>query len=200
MVAIRMAQAADAEGILQIYAPHVQNSSCTFEYEVPSVETVEERIRKTTLLRPWVVCLIDDQVAGYAYASGHREREAYQWCCESSVYVKNDFQGAGIGRELYQLLFRLLKEQGYRNVYAGITLPNEASQKLHERCGFVHFAVYDNVGYKLGGWKSVGWWKLQLNAYNLKPSPPFKLSEMHLSRFEKLFSTASHHISKKLTY
>jgi phosphinothricin acetyltransferase len=101
---------------------------------------------------------------------------------------------------LYKVLFELLKGQGYRNVYAGITLPNEASIRLHEHCRFTHFATYTNVGYKLGQWKSVGWWQLQLNKHNAKPSPPVSFSEMDGRQYETLLSTAAHHILKKLAY
>jgi L-amino acid N-acyltransferase YncA len=139
-------------------------------------------------------------IASYAYASEHRARTAYQWCCESSVYTHNDFQGKGITHQLYKTLFAMLKMQGYRNVYAGITLPNEASIKLHEKCGFTHFATYENIGYKLGEWKDVGWWKLRLNEYDPEPSPPLKFSEMDLQQFEETVSKAANHILQKLVY
>jgi phosphinothricin acetyltransferase len=198
MVEIRMALPADAGGILEIYAPHVKDSFCTFESEVPSLEEMEDRIHKAIQYRPWIVCVIDKTIAGYVYASAHRDRAAYQWSCECSVYTKNEFQGIGIGYQMYKILFQLLKLQGYKTVYAGITLPNEGSIRLHEKIGFTHFATYENVGYKLGHWKDVGWWKLQLNRYNQKPSPPLKLSETDVSRFDRLFSDAAHHILQKL--
>jgi phosphinothricin acetyltransferase len=200
MVQVRVATALDAQQILEIYAPYVKGSACTFETEVPSATEFQARILKNLLVRAWLVCTLDDAIICYVYASGHRERAAYQWCCESSVYTKSDFQGMGIGRELYKVLFQMLKMQGYRNIYAGITLPNEASVKLHEKCGFVHFATYENIGYKLGEWKNVGWWKLSVNHYDRKPSPPLAFGEMQHTQFEELFKTAAAHISKKLVY
>lgn len=200
MVEVRMATPSDAGGMLDIYAPHVRGGFCTFESEVPSIGQFRERIAKYTQTKPWLVCTVNNVIAAYAYASLHRERAAYQWCCESSIYTNADFQGRGIGRQLYKALFKILKVQGYRNVYAGITLPNEASVKLHENCGFVHFATYENIGYKLGQWKNVGWWKLQLNTYDRKPSPPLKLSEMDLLPFEEVLSGAANHILQKLVY
>jgi L-amino acid N-acyltransferase YncA len=200
MVEIRMVLPSDAENILEIYAPYIKHSFCTFESEVPTVEQIRERIQKVLESKPWIVCVIDKKLAGYVYASAHRDRAAYQWSCECSVYTKTDFQGIGIGHQLYKVLFQMLKTLGYRNVYAGITLPNEASARLHEKHGFTHFATYENVGYKLGHWKDVGWWKLQLNNYNPKPSPPIKLSETDVSRFDRLFSVAADHILQKLTY
>jgi phosphinothricin acetyltransferase len=200
MVEVRVAAPSDAQGILDIYVPHIRESFCTFETEVPYVEQLKERIEKNIETRPWLVCTVNNAVASYAYASAHRERAAYQWCCESSVYTHNYFQGKGIGLQLYKALFTILKIQGYRNVYAGITLPNEYSVKLHEKCGFTHFATYENIGYKLGEWKNVGWWKLQLNKYDPKPSPPLKFSEMDLQQFEVILSKATNHILKKLVY
>jgi L-amino acid N-acyltransferase YncA len=200
MVELRVAVPSDARGILEIYAPHVQGSFCTFETEIPSIEEISQKIEKYTQSKPWLVCTINNVIASYAYASEHRARTAYQWCCESSVYTHNDFQGKGITHQLYKTLFAMLKMQGYRNVYAGITLPNEASIKLHEKCGFTHFATYENIGYKLGEWKDVGWWKLRLNEYDPEPSPPLKFSEMDLQQFEETVSKAANHILQKLVY
>jgi phosphinothricin acetyltransferase len=104
-------------------------------------------------------------IAGYAYATRYRERTAYQWSVESSVYIHNDFQRTGIGRVLYDVLLEILKRQGFRNVYAVINLPNDKSVQFHESCGFTWFATYEKVGYKLGRWKDVGWWKLSINDY-----------------------------------
>lgn len=154
MVRIRPATISDAQGVLKIYAPHVQQSFCTFESESPSVKEIKGRVEKIMHEKPWLVCDINGSIEAYVYASAHRERAAYQWSCESSVYTSPDFQGTGIGHQLYKVLLQILKAQGYRNVYAGITLPNQASIRLHEKCGFVHFATYENVGYKLGQWKN----------------------------------------------
>ena len=200
MVVVRMAIPSDAQGILSIYAPHVLEGFCTFENEVPSPEEMRERITACTQKRPWLVCQIDGQIAGYVYASPHRERPAYQWSCESSVYIQEDFQGIGIGIQLYELLFTLLKIQGYRTVYAGITLPNAGSIRLHEKCGFTYLTTYPNVGYKLHCWKDVGWWKLQINPYDPEPSPPSTLPEIDPRQIEELCKNASAAISEKLVY
>ncbi|GAA4730853.1 GNAT family N-acetyltransferase [Flavisolibacter ginsenosidimutans] len=197
MVNVRLAKAGDAGSILEIYAPHVLYNACTFETHVPSVEEFEARITKCLQKFPWLVCEIDGRIAGYVYASPHREREAYQWTCESSVYVHKDFKGKGIGRELYKTLFQLLKMQGLVNVYAGITLPNDASVRLHEVCGFQLFAEYDNIGYKLGAWQKVGWWKLQLNKHELKPSPPLLFSELNLPLLPDLLTVAANNIKAR---
>ena len=100
---------------------------------------------------------------------------------------------------MYQLLFQILKLQGFRNVYAGITLPNNASVNLHEKCGFKHFADYENIGYKFGNWHTVGWWKLQINDYDLKPPPPLKIPELDSKMIEGLFQKTAQYIQSKIT-
>ena len=190
MSSIRLATPADAKSILDIYAPYIANTSFTFETEIPSVEDFAERIRTYLLNWPWLVGEVNGKIAGYAYATRHRERTAYQWCVESSIYIHDDFQKKGIGNALYVALFDILKHQGFRNVYAVINLPNDKSVAFHERCGFEYFATYEKVGYKLGKWKNVGWWRLSLNEYNDEPVSPVKFSEMKKDFFSTIFKNA----------
>ena len=179
MSTIRIAKPNDAKGILEIYAPYISNTSFTFETETPSVEEFAERIKTYLINWPWLVCEINGKIAGYTYATKYRERVAYQWCVESSVYIHDDFQQAGIARALYTALFDILKRQGFNTVYAVINLPNEKSISLHERFGFHHFATYEKVGYKLGKWKNVGWWQLSINDYGDEPATPVKFCELN---------------------
>lgn len=181
MSQIRLATPEDAAGILAIYAPYIQNTSYTFETEVPSVQEFAERIRSYLVNWPWLVWEEEGKVAGYAYGARYRERVAYQWCTESSIYMHDDFQKAGIGRRLYATLIEILKRQGFRNVYAVINLPNEKSVAFHEKSGFTHFATYEQVGYKLGKWKNVGWWRLVLNEFGDEPAAPVKFSALDKS-------------------
>ena len=178
MKSIRKATASDSTAILHIYAPYIENTSFTFETEVPSTEAFAERIESYLENWPWLVCEIDGAIAGYAYASKYRERTGYQWCVECSVYVHDDFMRHGVARALYTALIEIVKLQEYRNLYAVINLPNERSVALHESMGFRHVADYKNVGYKLGRWKTVGWWELQLNEYSMEPAPPVKFKEL----------------------
>ncbi|MBM3417233.1 MAG: N-acetyltransferase family protein [Bacteroidetes bacterium] len=173
---IRLAAADDAKGILDIYVPYIQNTSFTFETELPSVAAFGERIEDYLQSWPWLVYEINGILAGYAYASRYRERTAYQWSVECSVYVHNDFQRMGVAQALYAALFEILKRQGFRNVYAVINLPNEKSVAFHENFGFKYFATYEQVGFKLGKWKNVGWWRLTLNAFDDDPAPPVLFS------------------------
>lgn len=191
MSQIRLATPEDAAGILAIYAPYIQNTSYTFETEVPSVQEFAERIRSYLVNWPWLVWEEEGKVAGYAYGARYRERVAYQWCTESSIYMHDDFQKAGIGRKLYATLIEILKRQGFRNVYAVINLPNEKSVAFHEKSGFTHFATYEQVGYKLGKWKNVGWWRLVLNEFGDEPAAPVKFSALDKSFLPALLQEKS---------
>lgn len=138
----------------------------------------EQRIVQTIKMYPWIVIEKDDAIVGYAYAGPHRSRCAYEWSVDASVYVASNFHKQGIGTILYKKLFEILKMQGIVNVFAGITLPNTASIRLHESLGFLHVGIYKNVGFKLGQWWDVGWWQLalQLPAH---PSPFLHYSKLN---------------------
>ncbi len=189
MAMIRLAQPADADGILAIYAPYIANTSFTFETEVPTINDFAERIRTYLTQWPWLVCEIDGKIAGYAYASRYRERVAYQWSVECSVYIHDDHQRSGIAHALYTALFALLKEQGFRNVYAVINLPNDRSVAFHESCGFTYFATYEKVGYKLGKWKNVGWWQLIINEFGDEPEKPLLVAELDIDDLHRILSS-----------
>jgi len=169
MITIRSAHKIDAESILNIYAPFILQSATSFEVEVPTVDAFWQRIQKVQNESPWLVCEIDGAIAGYAYASAHRSRQAYQWSREVSVYIHTDFRQMGIARALYEALFGLLKLQGYRNAFAGIVFPNEASVAFHESMGFEKIGIYKGVGYKNGAWQDVGWWSLALDDFEKPP-------------------------------
>ena len=162
---IRVALPSDAEGVAAIYTPIVRDTFISFELVPPSIEEVRSRITSTTERLPWLVALGElDAVTGYAYASKHRERSAYQWSVDTTVYVAAKVRGGGIGRRLYNSLFEELATLGYFQAFAGIALPNEASVAFHEALGFEAIGVYKNVGYKCGSWRDVGWWQKPLRA------------------------------------
>jgi L-amino acid N-acyltransferase YncA len=190
MVHIRPATLADAPYMLSIYAPFILDTAVSFETEVPDEASFSARISKGILQFPWLVCETGEQLAGYAYASLHRERPAYQWTCEVSVYLSADFRKRGVGTALYTAILAILRFQGYRNVYAGITLPNEASVRLHEHCGFARFATYEKIGNKFGAWHDVGWWRLRLNEFEPEPPPPVAFSRIDGGTFISLVQPA----------
>jgi L-amino acid N-acyltransferase YncA len=169
---IRLATPADACAVQSIYAPIVQRTPISFELEPPSVDEMRQRIAKTLAHFPWLVFAQDDEIAGYVYASRHRDRAAYQWSVDVSAYVQEAWRGRGVGRALYRALFALLRAQGYYNAYAGIALPNAASVALHEAMGMRPVGVYAHVGYKFGKWHDVGWWQGELQPPAAEPAAP----------------------------
>jgi L-amino acid N-acyltransferase YncA len=187
MTSIRLARAEDASDILAIYAPYIQNTSICFDTEVPTLAEFQNRILHYLDKYPWLVMEIDGQIAGYAYGSSYRERKAYQWSAECSVYIHDNFKRKGLALALYTALLKILKAQGIMNVYAVINLPNNQSVAFHEKIGFNHFADYKNVGYKLGKWKTVGWWELQLNPYIDNPPEPFNFGNMDKEFLQPIF-------------
>lgn len=175
---IRPALATDASAILDIYAPYILYKPTSFETELPDLKTFSERIMSYQERWPWLVYESEGVIAGYAYAAKHRDRPGYQWCVETSVYISESFQFKGIATRLYHVLFHILKYQGCRNVYAGITMPNENSVHLHEKLGFKKIADYVNIGYKCNRWNTVRWYELQLNDYNNDPDPVIQWKEI----------------------
>lgn len=176
--AIRLARDHDADQIAAIYAPIVRDTVISFEFEPPSVDEMRQRIKSITPQFPWLVCDCDGVVLGYAYAGNHRERAAYQWSVDVSVYVHERARRAGVGRALYTSLFAVLALQGYRNAYAGATLPNAGSVALHESVGFERVGVYRSVGFKAGAWHDVIWWQRELQARSDAPAPPRSIAEV----------------------
>ncbi len=175
---IRLAAERDAEAIRAIYAPFVRDTAITFEVEPPSAEEIQRRIRDTLARFPWLVAAAGEHVLGYAHASAHRTRAAYQWAADVSVYVSPQCWRQGIARSLYSALLDLLRAQGFYSAHAGITLPNAASVGLHESFGFTPVGVYRAVGYKLGAWHDVGWWQCDLLPRVPAPVPPLALPEL----------------------
>jgi L-amino acid N-acyltransferase YncA len=171
MHALRLAGAADAAAVASIYAPHVTDGLASFELVAPGPAEMAARIADTLAYAPWLVCERGGEIAGYAYASRHRDRAAYQWSCDVSVYVADAHRRGGVARALYAALFELLRLQGFYTAHAGITLPNPASVRLHESLGFAPIGVYPTVGFKFGAWHDTGWWRLPLRPCVGPPSP-----------------------------
>jgi len=162
-VTVRSAMAdADAAALLEIYRPFIESSSASFELVVPSVAEFAERIRRAQRAHEWLVAEAGGELLGYAYAGAHREREAYRYSVETSVYLSPRGRGRGIGRVLYERLFAMLADRGYCNAVAGITLPNQASVRFHEQMGFTPVGVYHGVGFKFGAWRDVAWYERRL--------------------------------------
>jgi L-amino acid N-acyltransferase YncA len=177
---IRLATPDDASEVAEIYRPFCDASHISFEWPAPGAAEIARRIETTNRRFAWLVDEDGGRVTGYAYASPHRERAAYRWAVEVTVYIRGHFRGRGIGRALYTELFAMLRAQGLVKAYAGIALPNPASQAFHESMGFTLVGVYPKIGYKLGAWWDTGWWQLALQpevASPAEPSAPLHLAQ-----------------------
>jgi phosphinothricin acetyltransferase len=159
---IRSANPADAAAICGIYNYYVLNTSVTFEAEAVTESEMATRIAETVAVLPWILWEEEGEVAGYAYASKWKGRCAYRYSVESTVYLRNDKRGRGIGRKLYAHLLNDLRRAGMHAVIGGIALPNAASQRLHESLAFKKVAHFDQVGWKFDQWIDVGYWELIL--------------------------------------
>lgn len=159
---VRPATINDAKAISEIYRPYVQATAVSFEMEAPSANEFAQRIQTFSLRYPFLVYEAGDEVIGYAYGSGYRERAAYQYAAAVSVYIKQAHHGQGIGTALYNELFTWLAKQGLHTCLAGITLPNEKSIGLHKAFGFQVAGILHSVGYKFGQWHDVMWMQKML--------------------------------------
>ncbi|MBS9338158.1 N-acetyltransferase [Fructobacillus sp. M2-14] len=156
---IRTASPEDADKLLEIYRPHIENSTTSFEYEVPSVQDFQQRIQAILPNYPYLVSIENDHILGYAYAHPYGERKAYQWSSEVSVYIGKDAQGKGVGRRLYETIEDILKQQNVVNVTACVTSENENSIAFHQHMGYEITAKFDDIGFKNGKWIGTYWLK-----------------------------------------
>jgi len=169
---VRPADEADAVAIAAIYAPYVRETAISFEIEPPSVATMARRIASTVETHPWLVADCRGEVVGFAYAGKHRERPAYRWTVDVTVYVGVQMRHQGIGRALYQALLETLRQQGFRSAFAEIVLPNPGSIRLHETVGFKPIGIHKDVGFKLGRWHDIGYWRIGLADGTAPPVEP----------------------------
>ena len=175
---IRLASRNDSPAIAAIYAPIVERTHISFELAPPDADEMWSRMSKALERHVGLVADVDGRIDGYAYASKYREKPAYAWSTETTIYVRDGARGKGVGRTLYRTLLRILAAQNYRQAFGGIALPNAASIALHEDVGFKRIGVNPEAGYKLGRWHDLGWWAFQLNASAGEPTPPVPLQAL----------------------
>lgn len=157
---VRPATSDDAAGVAGIYNHYVQHTAISFEEAPVSGDEMGNRIAKITRAGlPWLVAEHEGRVIGHAYAGPWRERAAYRFAVECTVYTAADHQGRGIGSALYRTLFERLAQGGWHTVLAVIALPNDASVALHEKFGLRKVAHFAEVGWKFGRWHDVGNWQ-----------------------------------------
>jgi phosphinothricin acetyltransferase len=167
---VRDASEADGEACARIYASYVLETAITFEAEPPGAGEMAERIAAARRSYAWLVLESEGRVNGYAYGGPFRSRAAYRWSAEVSVYLERGFERRGGGRALYEELFKRLTERGFRTAVAGMTLPNDASVRLHRSMGFEPVGTYRAIGWKLGAWHDVAWMQRPLTAANDPPA------------------------------
>lgn len=188
---IRMIRAEDIPAVLEIYRPYIESTVITFEYEVPGLPEFAERVSDTLRQFPWLICEINGQVAGYAYASSFHERSAYAWDCELSVYVGQEFGRSGIGSALYRALLPILRAQGYYQAYAVIAVPNEESQSFHHRFGFQPVGCHPKSGYKFNRWCDVEYQALVLHKFDTPERPPCSIRELPEEKIRSFCNAAA---------
>lgn len=160
---VRPTAEADIDAIAGIYEHYVRTSAITFHTEAPPPDDWRQRFRAAQEKRhPWLVSELDGAVAGFAYASSFRPRQAYALTTETTVYLHPDAVGRGLGRPLYERLLGEASERDFHLAVAGITLPNAASVAVHEAVGFEPVGVFREVGHKFGAWHDVAWWQRAL--------------------------------------
>jgi phosphinothricin acetyltransferase len=169
---VRDATAADASACAVLYAPYVTDTVVTFETEPPTAEQMAERIAAAQRRHAWLVLEDDGAVVGYAYGGPYKERAAYRWSCEVSVYLERGRRRTGGGRALYGALVARLADRGFRTAVAGMTLPNPASEGLHRALGFEPVGVYRRIGWKHGAWHDVAWVQRTLASADDPPAEP----------------------------
>src|SRR5689334_16293181 len=170
---VRAAGPDDAASVAQIYAPYVRETAVTFEVEPPDAATMARRISATLDMYPWLVAETGaGEIVGYAYAGRHRERPAYRWTIDTTIYIDRARRRAGVGTRLYGALLQILRAQGFRSAFAEIVLPNAGSIGLHERLGFAKIGVHQDIGFKLGSWHDIGYWRLGLASGAAPQSEP----------------------------
>lgn len=182
---IRLATTKDSDALLRIYSQYI-DTAITFECILPTGEEFAERIDCIIKDYPYLVCEENGQILGYAYAHRQMERDAYQWNAELSIYLDRSLTSKGLGSKMYCILIDILKLQGVRNVYGGVTLPNDKSKKLHLGLGFTSLGIYHNTGYKHNKWHDVEWFEKKIMEYTLEPKPILPISEISKEQIQAI--------------
>jgi phosphinothricin acetyltransferase len=174
-----------AKDLLDIYSYYVTDSVFTFDLVVPSLAQFN------TKLLACHVCLIgleEGRVIGFAFASAHRAKAAYDTVCETTIYMDSNYRSAGHGTKLYAGLLNVLRTLGYYTALGGITEPNAGSEGLHQKLGFQKGIRYENIGYKDGAWRNVNWWRKDLLPFEGPPKPLLKITDLSTEELGAILS------------
>ena len=185
MIEIRNAALSDAQRLVEIYDYYVRHTAVTFEYESPGVKAFRERMARTMQRYPYLVVLRDGGIQGYAYAGPFKNRAAYDWSCETTIYLDRGAQKCGMGRMLYEALIAQLARMGILNVYACIASPEAEDQYLtansaqfHAHLGFATAGNYSKCGYKFGRWYGMVWMEKLIGAHRADQPPVIPWPEL----------------------
>jgi L-amino acid N-acyltransferase YncA len=190
MRTIRLAKQSDAPALLSIYGQYI-DTSVTFEYELPSPDEFARRIRETSARYPYLVCEEDGVITGYAYAAAYRERAAYIFDAETSIYLDSRCRGRGNGRALYTALIGILRLQNIVNVYAVIIAGNESSERMHEALGYRLLFRHEAVGYKHGQWLDALLYELRIGERSPNPAPFIPIGQFNPTQIHQMLSTSN---------
>lgn len=188
-VLIRLARIEDAKSLLAIYKPYVEKTAITFEYDSPSLDSFQEKMRSILSFYPYLVAEENGKIFGYAYASPFHERPAYAWSAEATIYLDMSERGRGIGQLLYTALEGLLKEMGILNINACIAVTSNedphltnASQRFHEALGYHLVGRFHRSGYKFDTWYDMIWMEKLFDNHHQSPQ---KLKSIHEIDYKK---------------
>lgn len=183
----------DAEEILSIYAPYVENTAITFEYTVPKISEFRSRIEKTLERYPYLKAVSDGKIVGYTYAGVFHERQAYDWAVETTVYVKSGCAGQGIGKMLYNSLEKCLGAQGILNLNACIAYPENQDEYLtrnsaefHKHIGYRTVGEFYKCGYKFNRWYNMVWMEKLIGEHNKYQPAVKKFCDINAAKLLKL--------------
>ncbi len=183
---IRLARVDDAEAILKIYKPYIEDTVITFECRTPAVEEFRERIAAILKRHPYLVADTEHGIIGYAYASDFKGRSAYDWSVETSIYVDREWLGCGVGTALYMALEKWLKAQNVINLYACITYPNPRSIQFHRAFHYSETAVFKNCGYKMDKWRSIIWMQKTIGKCRRHPQAVLTMDDLKVLMLKHL--------------
>ncbi len=182
---IRMATKEDAEQILKIYSPYVTDTAITFEDTVPSIKEFSQRIANTLKRYPYIVALVGGEIIGYAYASPFKQRAAYDWSVETTIYLSQHYRGKGFGKKVYVTLEDMLKRQNILNAnaciaYTGVqdTHLDNTSADYHQQLGYTKVAHFTKCGYKFGKWYDMIWMEKMLSEHLAIPAAVIPAEKM----------------------
>ena len=194
-ITLHIARPDDAAALLAIYAPYVEHTAITYEYTVPTVGEFSARIEYTLQKYPYIVAVRGGELIGYAYTGAFHPRAAYDWGVETSIYLRRDCRGLGLGRRLYDVIERISRAQNILNLNACIAYPKiedeyltKNSVQFHEHLGFKYVGEFHDCAYKFGRWYNMVWMEKSIGEHNSAPAPVVPFGELDGRNIEGILS------------